>query len=353
MTINTFLPGFKHFALHIELKHRLLQIFLCILLSISGQAQILQLINSGTSVSLRGLSVVNDQVLWVSGSEGTVGLSTNGGISWKWTRVPHYEKSDFRDIEAFSDREAIIMGITEPAVILLTTDGGNSWTTKFEDSSKTAFLDAMDYSGDHLVVVGDPVVDHIFFAESTDRGKRWKINSPSDALPTAAGESFFAASGSNIRHLPDGSWVLVSGGKKSCIYFGNSRIPLFITQGKETTGANSIAINPVNTNQAFIVGGDFKHDTVQTGNSLLIQFNPFSQKAPLAPPHGYRSCVEYINENKMICCGTSGVDISNDGGLHWKLISAMSFHVCRKSKTGNVVFLAGGHGSIARWRLGF
>jgi hypothetical protein len=297
--------------------------------------------------------VVNDQVLWVSGSEGTVGLSTNGGISWKWTRVPHYEKSDFRDIEAFSDREAIIMGITEPAVILLTTDGGNSWTTKFEDSSKTAFLDAMDYSGDHLVVVGDPVVDHIFFAESTDRGKRWKINSPSDALPTAAGESFFAASGSNIRHLPDGSWVLVSGGKKSCIYFGNSRIPLFIAQGKETTGANSIAINPVNTNQAFIVGGDFKHDTVQTGNSLLIQFNPFSQKAPLAPPHGYRSCVEYINENKMICCGTSGVDISNDGGLHWKLISAMSFHVCRKSKTGNVVFLAGGHGSIARWRPGF
>jgi hypothetical protein len=353
MTINTFLPGFKHFALRIELKYWLLQIFLCILLSISGQAQILQLINSGTSVSLRGLSVVNDQVLWVSGSEGTVGLSTNGGISWKWTRVPHYEKSDFRDIEAFSDREAIIMGITEPAVILLTTDGGNSWTTKFEDSSKTAFLDAMDYSGDHLVVVGDPVVDHIFFAESTDRGKRWKINSPSDALPTAAGESFFAASGSNIRHLPDGSWVLVSGGKKSCIYFGNSRIPLFIAQGKETTGANSIAINPVNTNQAFIVGGDFKHDTVQTGNSLLIQFNPFSQKAPLAPPHGYRSCVEYINENKLICCGTSGVDISNDGGLHWKLISAMSFHVCRKSKTGNVVFLAGGHGSIARWRPGF
>ncbi len=168
MTINILLPGSKHCALRLELKNRLLQIFLCILLSISGQAQILQLLNSGTSVSLRGLSVVNDQVLWVSGSEGTVGLSTNGGISWKWTRVPHYEKSDFRDIEAFSDREAIIMGITEPAVILLTTDGGNSWTTKFEDSSKTAFLDAMDFSGDHMVVVGDPVGDHIFFAESTD-----------------------------------------------------------------------------------------------------------------------------------------------------------------------------------------
>jgi hypothetical protein len=332
---------------------RLFHIFICILLSISGEAQNLQLLNSGASVSLRGLSVVNDQVLWVSGSEGTVGLSTNGGTSWKWTRIPHYEKSDFRDIEAFSDREAIIMGITEPAVVLLTTDGGNSWTTEFEDSSKTAFLDAMDFSGDHAVVVGDPVGDHIFFAESTDGGKKWNINSPSDLIPTAAGESFFAASGSNIRLLPDGSRVLVSGGKKSCIYFGNSRIPLLIAQGTETTGANSIAINPVNTNQAFIVGGDFKHDTVQSGNSLLIQFNPFTQKSPLTPPHGYRSCVEYLSENQMICCGTSGVDISYDGGLHWKLISDKSFHVCRKSKTGNAVFLAGGQGTIARWRPGF
>jgi photosystem II stability/assembly factor-like uncharacterized protein len=332
---------------------RLLQIILCFLLSKSGQAQQLQLLNSGMAVSLRGLSVVSDQVLWVSGSEGTVGLSTNGGISWKWTRVPHYEKSDFRDIEAFNDREAIIMGITEPAVILLTTDGGNSWTTEFEDTSKSTFLDAFDFSANQAAVVGDPVADHIFFAESTDRGKRWSINSSPGYMTTVAGESFFAASGSNIQHLPDGSWVLVSGGKKSCIYFGSSRIPLLITQGRETTGANSIAINPVNSNQAFIVGGDFKHDTVQSGNSLFIQMNPFSQKAPLTPPHGYRSCVEYINENQLICCGTSGVDISNDGGLHWKLISDKSFHVCRKSKIGNAVFLAGSHGAIARWRPAF
>jgi photosystem II stability/assembly factor-like uncharacterized protein len=332
---------------------RPLQIILYILLSFSTQAQQLLLLDSGKTVSLRGLSVVNDQVLWVSGSEGTVGLSTNGGISWKWIHVLHYEKSDFRDIEAFSDREAIIMGITEPAVILLTADGGNSWTTEFEDSSKTAFLDAMDFSGDHAAVVGDPVGDHIFFAESTDRGKRWNIHSPSGIVPTVAGESFFAASGSNIQHLQDGSWVLVSGGKKSCIYFGRSRIPLLITQGRETTGANSIAINPVNSNQAFIVGGDFKHDTVQSGNSLLIQMNPFSQKAPTIPPHGYRSCVEYINEKQLICCGTTGVDISHDGGLHWKLISDKSFHVCRKSKTGNAVFLAGSHGTIARWQPGF
>src|ERR1700759_5352130 len=111
--------------------NRILQIILFILLSKSSQAQQLQVLDSGNDISLRGLSVVSDQVIWVSGSEGTVGISTNGGNSWKWIRVPHFEKSDFRDIEAFNDREAIIMGITEPAVILLTKDGGSSWTKVF------------------------------------------------------------------------------------------------------------------------------------------------------------------------------------------------------------------------------
>lgn len=332
---------------------RLFPFILYILFSVSDQSQILKVLNTGKTISFRGLSVVNDQILWVSGSEGTVGVSINGGGTWKWIRVPHYEKSDFRDIEAFSDREAIIMGITEPAVILLTTDAGNSWTTVFSDSSKTAFLDAMDFSGNHSTLVGDPVGNHIFIAESTDRGKSWNIPSQSRMMSAADGESFFAASGTNIRYLPDGSCVLVSGGRKSCIYFGNSRVPLLIAQGKETTGANSIAINPLNSNQAFIVGGDFKNDTVQSGNSLLIQINPFSQRAPITPPHGYRSCVEYINENQMICCGTSGVDVSYDGGLHWKLISDKSFHVCRKSRSGNTVFLAGSHGTIAIWQPGF
>jgi hypothetical protein len=70
--------------------------------------------------------------------------------------------------------------------------------------------------------------------------------------------------------------------------------------------------------------------------------------APHAPPHGYRSCVEYITKDKLITCGTTGVDISTDGGKNWKLISKEGFHVCRKSKNGSAVFLAGANGRIAR-----
>jgi hypothetical protein len=286
-------------------------------------------------------------VIWVSGSGGSVGLSTDSGITWKWIQVPGHELSDFRDIEAFSDQEAVIMGITEPAIILRTIDGGNTWKTVFEDSDKSVFLDAMDFSGDKGVLVGDPKAGRIWLANSQNRGKTWEKRDPSGLGMTVTGEAFFAASGSNIKYISPESWILVSGGKESCLYGETNRRPLALIKGGETTGANSIAINPGNPNQAFIVGGDFSHDTISKGNSLRLNFSPFSQETPAAQPRGYRSCVEYINENKMICCGTRGVDISTDGGLHWIGISDKSFHVCRKAKSGKAVFLAGAHGAVA------
>ncbi len=176
------------------------------------EAQQIRLLTSGRPVSLRGLSVVNDQIIWVSGTGGSVGLSTDAGENWKWIQVHGYEKTDFRDIEAFSDQEAVIMGITEPAVILRTTDGGKNWTATLEDSAKSVFLDAMDFSGDDAVLVGDPDKEKIFFARSSDRGKSW-IKSASGLETTVSGEAFFAASGSNIRFIPGDGFALVSGGK--------------------------------------------------------------------------------------------------------------------------------------------
>src|SRR5450432_3522948 len=111
-------------------------------------AQQIKMLTSGKSSSLRGLSVVNDSIIWASGSGGSVGLSTDSGKSWKWNLVIGYEKSDLRDIEAFSDKEAVIMGITEPAIILRTTDAGNNWIVSFKDTTKSAFLDAMCFSDD-------------------------------------------------------------------------------------------------------------------------------------------------------------------------------------------------------------
>ncbi|MGZ3853896.1 MAG: WD40/YVTN/BNR-like repeat-containing protein, partial [Flavisolibacter sp.] len=67
----------------------------------------LEVLTSGTKTSLRGLSVVSDAIAWVSGSNGAVGKTTDGGKNWKWVVVKGFEKNDFRDIEAFDATTAL------------------------------------------------------------------------------------------------------------------------------------------------------------------------------------------------------------------------------------------------------
>src|SRR5215467_12931421 len=100
------------------------------------------MLTSGTQTSLRGLSVVNDNVIWVSGSHGTVGKSLNSGKNWNWMTVKGFEGKDFRDIEAFDANTAIIMAVDSPAYILKTVDGGATWKVVYENKTKGMFLDA-------------------------------------------------------------------------------------------------------------------------------------------------------------------------------------------------------------------
>ena len=91
------------------------------------------------------MSVVNDNIVWVSGANGMVGRSIDGGASFKWNKVDGFAKTDFRDIEAFDANTAIIMGIDTPAVILKTIDGGITWKIVFQDKRPGMFLDAMEF----------------------------------------------------------------------------------------------------------------------------------------------------------------------------------------------------------------
>ncbi len=325
--------------------------------SLQAQQPTIQILESGKKISIRGLSVVNDNIIWASGSKGSVARSIDGGKTFTWITVPGYEKNDFRDIEAFDKNTAIIMGITEPAVILKTVDGGKSWKKVFEDTIKGAFFDAMDFSNKQYgILIGDPINNQIYIAQTLNHGDSWKafdVNTPLKFLASKPGEAFFASSGTNIKMMDFGynHYVYASGGKSSRFFGLMSNDSLPMMQGKESTGANSIAV--YKNWRGVIVGGDFTKDTISSDNCVLFQMNsypPFkvTLKKPNTFPHGYRSCVIYLNKKQLLTCGTSGIDISKDGGKNWELISKESFHVCQKAKKGKAVFLAGGNGRIAK-----
>ena len=303
-------------------------------------AQKIEILTDSIQSSFRGLSVVDNNIVWVSGSNGTVGKSLDGGKTWKWIIVKGFEKTDFRDIEAFDKKTAVIMGIAEPAYILRTTDGGENWNVVFEDTAKGMFLDAMEFwniqSG---IVIGDPINGRFFIGRTFDGGKTWR-GIPEQNKPIAdSGEACFASSGTNIRKLNKSEAVFVSGGLSSHIFIRDKKISIPILQGKESTGANSIAVK--NSKTMIVVGGDFTTKDAITKNCVITENGGNTWFAPKTPPSGYRSCVEYLFKNKWITCGLNGADISDDNGMNWKNISKESFHVCRKAKKGNAVYLAG------------
>jgi len=313
-------------------------------------------LNSTVKASFRGLSVVDDKTVWVSGSNGTVGRSVDAGKTWTWLPVPGFEKRDFRDIEAFDKSTAVIIAVDAPAVILKTIDGGKTWKTVYENHTPGMFLDAMEFWDDENgIVVGDPINGKFFIVRSFDGGNAW-TDVPAENAPAAdSGEACFAASGTNVRVFGRNKACLVSGGQHSRLFINGSPIDLPIIQGTQTTGANSIAIRDNNklkdSDYFVVVGGDFSKDTLKERNCFITKDGGKTWIAPATPPNGYRSCIEFTDKNKLITCGTSGVDISNDGGLNWRNISKEGYHVCRKAKKGKAVYLAGGKGRIGVLKL--
>src|SRR5690606_25296368 len=93
------------------------------------------------SASFRGMSTVGKKIVWVSGSNGTVGFSKDEGKYLHWVNPTGYERFDFRDMYAFSVMEAVIVDAGFPAVILCTTNAGKTWEQVYENKHPDIFLD--------------------------------------------------------------------------------------------------------------------------------------------------------------------------------------------------------------------
>ena len=333
-------------------------VFFCI--HAKSQVPVVELLHSGNKVSLRGLSVVNDNVVWVSGSNGMVGRSNDAGKTWNWYNAKKFIpddsmklKADFRDIEAFDGATAIIMSVDAPAYILKTNNGGETWKVVYENKTKGMFLDAMEFWNEQSgIVIGDPIDGRFFIARTFDGGSSWQ-EIPFDKRPVAdSGEAFFAASGTNIRAANPSEAVFVSGGLRSRLFSKNKPIDLPVIQGGQMTGANSVAIADYGKKKGgkiiMVVAGDYLKASSSEKNCVFSNDGGKTWKKPTTPPNGYRSSVEFISTKQLVTCGLTGVDYSVDGGMNWAGISKESFNVCRKAKNGTAVFFAGGNGRIGK-----
>jgi photosystem II stability/assembly factor-like uncharacterized protein len=307
--------------------------------------------------SFRGLSVVDDSIVWVSGSNGWIGRSTNGSRNWKFNQVTGFEKLDFRSLYAFNSQRAIIANAGSPAHILQTTDGGNTWQIVYQNNHPDAFFDGVGFWNDREgMIYGDPIGGRMLVLITKDGGKTWTELPESQRPLLKEGEASFAASGTGIRCYDKSTVMIATGGKVSRLFTsGNSGkswkiVAPPIIQGESSTGIFSVAFR--DKKNGVVVGGDFQKDSLNIKHILLTSDAGKTWSPPTAPTRGYRECVEYISNEVLIATGPSGTDISINEGKDWHPLSdEKGFHVVRKARKGKLVVLAGGE-RISRLKKG-
>lgn len=313
---------------------------------------------SGTAASLRGVSAVDDRIAWASGANGTVLRTLDGGATWTAIPVAGAETVDFRDIEAFGPDEAVIMGIDRPARIFRTTDGGRTWDPAYFDDTPGIFLDGMAFFDDRNgLAFGDPMDGRFLILLTSDGGASW-TPLPEAARPVAReGEAAFAASGTSAFALaPDRVW-LATGGSVSRVWRSGDRglrwdpVASGLLQGLSSAGGFSVAF--FDGRSGIAVGGDYRAEAASAGNAA-VSADEGRTWTPVGAmrPGGFREAVAFAPDAKpplAVTVGPSGSDISLDRGRTWTpLAGPAGFHSLSFAKKRRAGWAVGRNGLIAR-----
>src|SRR5665213_70494 len=349
--------------------------------------------DSGTKASLRGIHSLGKGIAWASGTEGTVLRTEDGGVTWQHCTIPPgAEKLDFRGVQGFDAKTAIVMssGTGDLSRLYATNDGCQTWTLVFTNPDKDGFWDAIASpafeppgKSRSLLLLGDPTSAHclnLWKVLRTETGT-WQherqfgkvLRLPSN--PSTRETAFAASNSSLVLLLPEawfryGIWFAGGGGPGGGYFFGEGpkcpqgdgsfcgeKIP--VGESSATSGVFSIAfatrpkhLRGFYSSRADVVavGGDYtKPDDASAAAAYSVDWGRHWDRAA-TQPHGFRSAVAYDASAKTwITVGPNGTDISTDDGRNWRALKPGPTDAPDADKNWNALslpFVVGPHGRI-------
>jgi photosystem II stability/assembly factor-like uncharacterized protein len=329
-----------------------------ILLLIAAASGSWLLQTSGTQSRFRGVSVVDSNVAWASGNNGTFARTTDGGNHWTSGVVAGAEKLDFRDIHAVDSNTAYLLSIGsgDSSRIYKTTDGGRNWTLQFTASNPKLFFDGIAFWNAMTgLAFSDPVDGKIPIIRTVDGGAHW-TEVPSPNIPSSLeGEAAFAASGTSIVvQGAQNAWIGTGGGAVARVFRTTDGGTTWSAASTPLISGSSAGIFSVAFRDAMngvVVGGDYQKEKETSANFAVTSDGGKTWTAGTQLP-GYRSAVSFVRAGSrwdLIACGPSGSDYSSDGGRTWSPIEG-GFHALSFVPALPIGYAVGESGRVAKWQ---
>jgi photosystem II stability/assembly factor-like uncharacterized protein len=320
-------------------------------------------LSTGSTERFRGLAAVNGRIAWLAGFDATVLRTTDGGATWQDVSPPTREvtgsdgaRVQFRDIEAWDARNAVALATGEgtDSRVLVTHNGGRTWSRTFTNHAPSAFYDCLAFfDRKHGLAVSDPVNGKFRLISTSDGGGSWKVL-PRKGMPRALdGEFGFAASGTClVTSGRSDAWIASGGGAKSRVYHSSDRglhwtVTATPVASSASAGIFSLAVRA--GHRLVAVGGDFLAPTAAVRSAAWSSDAGASWRLASALPGGYRSGSAWVAHTRstVLAVGPSGSDVSRDGGRTWTGFDTASYDTVQCTAAG-ACWASGDAGAAAK-----
>jgi photosystem II stability/assembly factor-like uncharacterized protein len=307
-------------------------------------------VNTPGSSSLRAISAVDANTVWVSGSQGQVYLSKNGGTDWKAVPVPGCEETEFRSLHAWNEKRALVFDVSPEGRAFLTEDAGQSWEQVYASPKEGAFYNSLKFANDKQgLAISDPVDNQVFVLRTTDGGRTWKRleNTPK----AQEGEINFAASNTCIEYLPTGEIYIVTGGSKARMLTSKNHgeswnfVETPVISGPS---AGLFSVNFTQRKRGIAVGGDYNEPEREGVRAIYTEDGGKTWLQAENMPAAYRSCVISPGDQLSFALGKTGCDYSVNGGKNWIFIDSLNYYAGDAVEDGNLLYVAGPEGRVAK-----
>jgi photosystem II stability/assembly factor-like uncharacterized protein len=306
--------------------------------------------SSHTTESLRGVSVVDGNEIWASGTHGTYLVTADAGRTWTVHHVAGAEELDFRGVEAFRKEAFLLAAGPGDKSRIYHQRQGHAWELQFTNHEPNGFFDCMAFSDQkHGFVVGDPVNGTFQILRTRDGGRTWQYVDPRKLPPALDGEGAFAASNSCIATLGPHVWF-ATGGTAARVFhsadFGEtwSATDTRITHTSPSQGIFSVAFR--DSLHGAVAGGDYQHPEQSGPNLAITDDGGRTWKLAEIRPQKFFSAISYMDDQRTIVVGAAASGFSEGHLRSWKWFLSNGFNALA---TGDgVTYAVGANGKIAR-----